>query len=415
MKKVLSVILLAYSVPAFAVLDQTFTTPTGTYIIPSSSIDDPSQAGRKMFTNLVLFKPNSNSSDHPSSRGETPASIACAYNLTTQVPGCPIKGTSQLPNTGWGAIAVVEAYDNPYAEDDLNTFSSEFGLPACTTANGCFSVVYSAGSQPAYDAGSADEHVLDIEWAHAMAPNAKIIMVEAPSPSVNDMMTAVDVASSHVVAAGGGEVSDSWGDIEFAGETANDSHFQTPGIVYFASSGDYSAPARYPGSSPYVVSAGGSSIQRDGNGNYIGQTAWNTNPNVPIGQKSGGSGGPSLYEPRPSYQYTVRKIVGNARGTPDIAFDADPSTGVDVYSTAHGGWLIDGGTSVSAPALAGIVNSANHRASSSYEELTYIYNNTIKYYHNYWADIVSGYNGFPCLPGYDFDTGWGTPWGYGGK
>ena len=346
---------------------------------------------------------------------ETPASIACIYGLTTFVPGCPIKSTTAVPTGGWGAIAVVEAYDNPYAEHDLRVFSEQFGLPLCTIANGCFSVVYASDRVPPYNDASADEHVLDIEWAHAMAPNAKIIMVEADSESLEDHMRAIQVASQQVAQAGGGLVSISWSVAEFPEELFYDQYFQTPGIVYVASSGDYSAPARYPSSSPYVISAGGTSIIRDAQDNFIGESAWSINPDAQSGSKSGGSGGPSLYEPRPAFQNSVMKMVGNARGTPDISFDADPKTGVCVYSTAHGGWFKDGGTSVSAPALSGIINVANRRAKSTQEELFYIYNSAIKNYHSYWHDVLTGNNGYPALVGYDFLTGLGSPLGYQGK
>lgn len=112
------------------------------------------------------------------------------------------------------------------------------------------------------------------------------------------------------------------------------------------------------------------------------------------------------------------KIVGNARGTPDISFNADPKTGVCVYSSLHmptAGWFRDGGTSISAPALSGIINMANHRAVSTVDELTYIYNNALKNYHTYWHDILQGNNGYPALAGYDFTTGLGSPLGYQGK
>jgi kumamolisin len=413
MKRILGAALLISAMSAHAA-DQVYPTKDGSYIIIDSSVNNPADTGIKMHTNIVLFKPNNLDIDGLPN-GETPASIACVYGLTANTPGCPIHGTTLLPNTGWGTIAIVDAYDNPFAESDLNTFSTKFGLPNCTTANGCFRVVYASGTQPAFDASWADEHVLDIEWAHAMAPNAKIILVEAASGSTNDLMQAVDVASQLVSAAGGGGVSCSWGGSEYASETALDSHFQTPGIIYTFSSGDYSAPARYPSSSPYVISAGGTSIVRDSNGNLVGEASWSTSPNTPIGSKSGGSGGPSLYEPRPTYQKFIAKIVGNSRGTPDISFDSDPSTGVDVYSTVHGGWLRDGGTSVAAPALAGLLNSANKRAQSSTDELNFIYNNAVKNYHSYWHDILSGNNGYPAMSGYDFVTGLGSPLGYNGK
>lgn len=355
--------------------------------------------------------------DHhkPPKTCETPASLACIYGLTKAVPGCPIQGTTAVPTGGWGAIAVVEAYHNPYAEHDLKKFSEEFNLPLCTKANGCFSEVHTGNHIPAYNQASADEHVLDIEWAHAMAPKAKIIMVEGQNGSFAEHIEAIQLASEQVAAAGGGLVSISWSISEFPQESTYDSYFQTRGIVYIASSGDYSAPARYPSTSPYVISAGGTSIVRDAQGNFQMETAWSTNPNSPTGEKSGGSGGPSLYELRPNFQNSVMRIVGKARGTPDISFNADPKTGVCVYSTAHDGWLKDGGTSVSAPALAGIINSANRRAKSTQEELNYIYTNAIKNYHSYWHDIVQGNNGFPALTGYDFTTGLGSPRGYQGK
>lgn len=415
MKKFLILFSLAYSIHAFA--DQTYTTKDGKYIIPESSIAHAGDAGKKMHTNLISFKLPAFKKNGFVSECETPASIACIYGLTTPTPGCPINGTTALAQGGWGAIALVEAYDNPFSESDLNTFSSEFNLPACTTANGCFSVIYATGTQPTYDSESADEHVLDIEWAHALAPNAKIIMVEAANSLHDSLLQAVDVATQAVLAAGGGMVSYSHSSAEYPGETADDIHFtQTPGVVYIASSGDDAAPANYPSSSPYVISAGGTSIVRNAQGNFLYETGWSATG--PIGSQAGGSGGPSIYEPRPSYQNSVMKIVGPARGTPDFSFEADPATGVCVYSSAHGGWFRDGGTSLAAPGLAGILNGANFRISSIQNTQTllmFIYNNALKNYHSYWHDITIGNNGYPALSGYDFVTGLGSPLGYNGK
>jgi kumamolisin len=372
---------------------------------------------------------------------ETPASIGCIYGLTSSVAGCPINGTSINPNGGWGAIAVVEALDNSFAQNDLNTFSNQFGLPTTTITvvytpaapstfpliSACNNLlpVSSTAPKPCQDDVTSDndpcdEHVADIEWAHAMAPNAKIIMVEAPSDNIWDKMYAVCYAAQYVKnQGGGGIVSMSWSVSEFLGETGYDAYFQnTPNVIYVGSSGDKSAPANYPSSSPYVISAGGTSILRNSQGNFIGETAWSTNPNTPVGNKNGASGGPSIYEPRPSYQNSIMKIVGNSRGTPDISFDADPSTGVCVYSSLHqpnSGWFTDGGTSIAAPGLSGIINTANHHASSSVDELNYIYQNSIKNYQSYWHDILQGNNGFPALRGYDFTTGLGSPNGYMGK
>jgi subtilase family serine protease len=213
-----------------------------------------------------------------------------------------------------------------------------------------------------------------------------------------------------VQTAGGGFISNSWGGSESPDETHHDLHFQTPGIVYLASSGDSAAPAMYPSSSPFVISAGGTSIIRD-HGQFIREDAWSLNPV----RGDGSSGGPSLYEARPPYQNSVSKIVGTHRGTPDIAFDANPETGVDVYSTDYGGWFIVGGTSVASPALAGILNAANHRAASTADQLQYIYTQALKHYKQYWHDIIIGNNGYPTLSGYDFVTGLGSPNTYSGK
>lgn len=374
----------------------------------------------------------------PPGNCETPASLGCVYGFTTQVPGCPINGTSVNPSGGWGAVAVVEALDNPDAQSDLTAFSSQLGLPATTITTvwaqaapstsplpgGCPTGLTPANSIDSCTKGETsdnnpcDEHVADIEWVHAMAPNAQIYMVEAHSNNIWDKMYAACYAKQLVSQAGGGIVSMSFSVPEFSGETGYDIYFQgAPNVLFVGSSGDYSAPANYPSASPYVISAGGTSIQRSSLGSFMTETAWSTDPTIPPGSKNGGSGGPSLYETRPSYQNSVMKIVGNARGTPDISFDADPNTGVCVYSTLHtpSGWFRDGGTSIAAPALSGIINTANYRAASTTAELTYIYGNAQKNYHAYWHDIISGNNGFPALPGYDFTTGLGSPLGYSGK
>jgi len=399
------------------------------YLVPKSSQDDPT--GKKVSNNLIEFIPN-NAHEAPSPRGETPASIACIYHLAKfNQPGCPTTGSVPIAGTGWpnvgsGVIAIVDqngssncGYGN-YVENDLNTFSETFHLPQCTSESGCFTLTWvgkdTGAEEPECESSSLDEHNLDSQWVHAMAPYAHIIVVESAGDSYEATMAAEDLASQLVSEAGGGQISNSWGTVEMPIETSYDSHFQTPGIVYFFSSGDYSAPARYPSSSPYVVSAGGSSVVRDANGNFIGETAWSTDPTIPIGQKNGGSGGPSAYESRPSYQKFVQNIVGPHRGTPDVAFDSDPQTGVDVYSSYRGQWIIDGGTSAAAPGMAGIVNAAGHHAQSSMEELAMIYQSAIggSYAAN-WRNIIVGYNGYPAMHGYNFTTGIGSPLGYNAK
>lgn len=240
---------------------------------------------------------------------ETPASIGCVYGLTPSVRGCPINSTSINPSGGWGTIAVVEAYDNtPNDQNDLNTFSSAFNLspaglttyyaqaagPNTPNPTGCpaSSLVPDINPPDACQNhikssnNPCDEHVADIEWIHAMAPNAQIIMIEAKSDNIQDKMNAVCLAGYLVAQAGGGLVSMSWSIPEFSGETLYDSYFQgTPNVVYVAASGDYSKPANYPSASPYVISAGGTSITRNAQGNLTGETAWSTVPNTPAGSK----------------------------------------------------------------------------------------------------------------------------------
>ncbi len=355
---------------------------TDVMVRPPSSVEHPSDAGVRAHTNhLILVRPQKPGSAHSSTVpvGETPGSLACVYQTSgaSLSTGCPVSGkvsdgNNGLPNASGGSkiIAIVDAFDYPTADNDFYVFSQQFGLP-CTSGGlastgSCpdqFQKVYATGTQPSSNCGWAQEAALDIEWAHAMAPNAKIILVEAASNSFTDLLNAVDVASGIVTANGGsGEVSMSWGGSEFLGENLFDSHFQQTGVVYFAASGDSGGHTLYPSVSPYVVSAGGTTVNRDGSGNFLGESAW-----------SSGGGGPSNYELRPSYQNPVQNLVGSQRGTPDFSFDANPNTGVWVYdSTACGGlvgWLIFGGTSVSSPSLSGIVNLAGSFGQTSPAEL----------------------------------------------
>jgi kumamolisin len=206
-------------------------------------------------------------------------------------------------------------------------------LPAPTSAN--FQVVYASGRQPPVNADWNYEEALDIEWAHAMAPNAKIYLVEAASNSWGDLFVAVSVANSLLASAGGGEVSMSCGGSEFSSETYYDRYFTQPGVVYFAGSGD-SPGVIWPSTSPNVVSVGGTSISRNPTtGAFQQEMAWQS-----------GGGGPSLYELRPGYQNGISAIVQTRRGTPDVAADADPSTGVWIYvsvATASRASALDGG------------------------------------------------------------------------
>jgi subtilase family serine protease len=186
-------------------------------VVPSSSIQRPEDVGQRAHTN-VRWLAQLVAPELPPVSGlfyETPASLGCIYKLVSpRVPGCNPNTVTSNPTGGSKAIAIVDAYDAPYAASDLQAFSTQFGLPFSPSQ---FQVVYASGSKPNYDAGWEMEELLDIEWAHAMAPDANIYLVEAASNSFTDLMTAVGVANTLLTAAGGGEVSMSWGGLEFFG------------------------------------------------------------------------------------------------------------------------------------------------------------------------------------------------------
>ncbi len=403
----------------------------GAILVPDTSLSKEKAAGESSHTNHSILFLADTTTGSPS--GLTPAEVRTVYNL---------------PSTGGsGIIAIVDAYHYPTALNDFNVFANEFGLPtetstsATSSSNKVFQVVYANGRQPSTDGGWSQEAALDIEWAHAMAPNAKIVLVEAASSSLADLFQAIQVASK---ISGVKQISLSWGTSEFRSQTSYDSYFQsqtttkssTPGrngmpgapgmlnkgattttsssgstgIVYFAASGDTGGVVIYPGSSPYVVSAGGTTLNYDANGNFLSETGW-----------SGSGGGKSAFEAIPSYQSALKAKLGSYRGVPDYSFVANPYSGVSVYdSTAYNGmsgWMVFGGTSVSSPALAGIVNTAatvsGTFAASSVAELTKIYGNLGT---SAFRDITSGTAGtFSCSTGWDFVTGVGSNQGLNGK
>jgi kumamolisin len=384
----------------------------GHVLIPPSTLPQPaSDSGEVMArTHLRLYVPSSNKMNFgqavqanelppfPGYLFETPASIACVYKLVeVDVRGCNPNLTTTNPTGGAHAIALVDAFDDPTAASDLATFSTQFDLPAAD-----FSVVFAQGTRPGTDqtGGWEIEESLDIEWAHAMAPEAKIYLVEAKNNSLTNLFNAVEVAANLVAAAGGGEVSMSWGAGEFTAETSLDSILTTPKVVYFASTGD--APGtEYPAVSPNVVAAGGTTLSRDlTTGALIIENTW---------QDAGG--GPSLVEPRPSFQNGVANIVGNARGTPDISFDANPNTGVWVYDSnpvLGTGWFIVGGTSVAAPSLAGIVNAANSFKKSSAAENQLLYSGKPRDFNDiFYGNCGLNISNFADF-GYDFCSGIGS-------
>jgi subtilase family serine protease len=299
-------------------------------------------------------------------------------------------------------IAIVDAYDDGNAESDLAVYRSQFGLPACTTANGCFRKVDQNGgtNYPRGDAGWAEEISLDLDMASAICPNCKILLVEAKTNSFANLAAAEDRAA----ALGANVISNSYGGSEFSSETSAtyDGHFNHPGRAITVSSGDNGYGVEYPAASRYVTAVGGTSLRRDASLRGWGETVW-----------SGAGSGCSAYEPKPSWQTDT----GCARRTvADVAAVADPNTGVSVYDTFRlhpGGWLVFGGTSVSAPIIGSVYALASNTALVNYG--SYSYSHTAFLY-----DVVSGSNGscggsYLCTArtGYDGPTGNGTPKGIG--
>jgi kumamolisin len=355
-------------------------------------------------TSLLVFIPEGAVFPSNQPAGETPASIACIYGLTKPVKGCPIDGTTAVPTGGSRAIALVEYGHYPQEQNDLNTFSQQFGLPTANFEEHC---IDTGGCPDSTGTGADLEMALDLQWAHAMAPNAKIYAVETGT----DLLGANQVAGKLVAGNGGGEVANTWLDLnEPPDEQQYDKYFKHKGIVYLVSAGDWMAVPRYPGTSPFVVSVGGTTIERNSSGSFTGESCWG---------RSGG--GISAEEARPAYQDIIENLVGNFRGIPDISFDGDPATGVAVYSSSYcGGWCIAGGTSIGAPALAGVVNSAGKFSSSTTVELTRIYKEYAnqKEYGKRFRDITTGRNGIQlqqAMEGWDLCTGVGSVVTYQGK
>jgi kumamolisin len=367
----------------------------GTVTIPPST---RGLAPGMVRTPLFIVKSDLDPSNPPAS-AETPGSVACIYGVTPPTNGCPRSG-SPVASGGARAIAVVDYGHNSTLQSDFNAFNTQFGLPAQTLQFIC-----DCGSCPVNDGTGWDvETALDTQYAHSMAPNAQIIVAQFCSDPFQDGTSAAEYLAGQAVSGlGGGEVSNSFGyGGEFSGETGYDQYMNWSGVVYFASAGDDGLGPDYPSVSPNVVSAGGTHIVRDSNGNFDGEeTCW-----------SGSGGGISTMEALPNYQFMISNIAGTHRGTPDWAAVADPDTGVAVYSTTGcGGWCQVGGTSVSSPTLAGILNAAGSFATHTSSELqkTYLYYANPGIWRQYFYDITMGNNGSPAKVGWDQCTGLGSP------
>jgi hypothetical protein len=321
--------------------------------------------------------------------GLSPANLHSAYNL-------PSTGGSGL------TVAIVDAYNDPNAESDLATYRSTYGLSACTKANGCFKQVSQTGSTtslPTNDSGWAGEEALDVDMVSAVCPNCNIILVEANSATDSDL----GAAENEAVALGAKFVSNSWGGSESSAQTGEDtSYFKHPGVAITVSAGDSAYGAEYPATSQYVTAVGGTALSSSSNSRGWTESVWKTS------STEGTGSGCSAYDPKPSWQ---TDSGCSKRMEADVSAVADPATGVAVYDTYGGsGWGVVGGTSASAPIIAGVYALAGTPGSGDYPA-KYPYSHTSSLY-----DVTSGNNG-SCSPsyfctattGYDGPTGWGTP------
>ncbi|MBI3864324.1 MAG: S53 family peptidase [Planctomycetia bacterium] len=337
----------------------------------------------------------------------TPAQMSRAYGVD-QIKFGSIKGD------GAGqTIAIVDAFDAPTIVSDLAAFNAKYGLP--TTASGGAPIVtkvFPGGSTPGTDTTWAREITLDVEWAHAIAPGAKILLVEADDPSFGSMLSAVYYAAGLPDVS---VVSMSWGLAEFDLEPFFDAYFVAPDghapVSYVASAGDVGAVTQYPAVSSNVVAVGGTTLQLSTTGAYGIEKAW-----------ASSGGGVSAYVSAPSYQSAIATSISSGfRSSPDVAWDANPSTGVKII---YGGAEIQvGGTSLGAPCFAAVVAIADQgrvlagktTLDGGSQLLPALYSLPAYNFH----DIVSGtassgsgatFHSASAAPGYDLVTGRGSPY-----
>ncbi len=300
-------------------------------------------------------------------------------------------------------VALVDAFDNPNAEADLAVYRRTFGLPACTTASGCFRKVNQRGAAaplPAPDAGWGVEVALDLQTVSAACPKCHLLLVESDDDSLASLAAGVDTA----VRLGATEVSNSYGTDEFNGMDAFQASYTHPGVPITVSSGDLGfTTAQFPAVLTSVIAVGGTSLVRAHNTRGWSESAW-----------AGAGSGCSAWIDKPSWQHDAHCQL---RTVSDLSAVADPATGLAVYNTyglgPDTGWIVVGGTSASSPFVAGVLALAGNgrrinNASSLYA------------HHRSLFDVTGGSNGFCggdylCTgrPGYDAPTGWGTPDGIG--
>jgi subtilase family serine protease len=328
--------------------------------------------------------------------GYGPTQLQSAYNLASAAAS---GGSGQT-------VAVVDAYDDPSAESDLAVYRSQFGLPACTTANGCFSKVNENGQTgslpspaPANDDWTGEES-LDIDMVSAICPNCHIILAEANSESDDDLGAAVNAA----VSLGAKFVSNSYGGPESSGDSTFDTeYYDHPGVAVTASSGDGGYGVEYPAASQYVTAVGGTSLSTANNARGWTESVWSTS------SSEGTGSGCSADDPKPTWQTDTGC---SKRTVADVSAVADPATGVAIYDTSNGngGWNVYGGTSAASPIIASVYALAGTPAVGT-DPAAYPYADT-----SALNDVTTGATA-SCSPsylctagtGYDGPTGLGTP------
>jgi hypothetical protein len=338
----------------------------------------------------------------PGPTGYSPAQVRHAYGFDQiNFGGVAGDGTGQT-------IAIVDAYDDPTIAGDLVQFDRAFGLP-----DSLFQKVNQKGAStpPAASATWSIEIALDVEWAHTIAPGARILLVEANSNSNADLFAAVSYAARQP---GVSVISMSWGSPEFSNEAAFDGVFTTPaghqGVTFLAAPGDNGAPASYPSASPNVIAVGGTTLTLGPGGAWAGESAW-----------SGGAGGPSAYEPQPLDQLGLVPQTAARRTSPDVAYDANPATGFPIYDSynypASAPWAEFGGTSAGTPQWAALVAIANQgRALAGLgsldgpgQTLPALYQLPDGDFHDITTGTSTGTLQYSAGPGYDLVTGRGSP------
>ena len=346
--------------------------------------------------------------------GLGPADLRKAYRLAS---AAVTRGQGQT-------VALVDAYDDPTIESDLNTYRAYYGIPACTTANGCFKKVNQDGEQGSYPLANPDwepEIALDTEMVSAMCPNCHILLVEANSADETTVMSnpvqhsdlgaAVDTA----VNLGATEVSNSYGS---AGpepdQTFFDHYYDHPGVAITASAGDEDYGTIWPAASPYVTAVGGTELTADPlSARGFDESVWGSIlPGIVPNEAQGTGSGCSLWEPKPAWQHDAGC---SGRTVADVSAVAD---NVAIYDSSPeiGGWGVVAGTSISSPLIASVYALAGNAKSVKYGSYPYGHQSSfhdITDGSNFTPDMVCGYL-CTAEPGYDGPTGVGTPNGIGG-